>query len=140
MSIAKDKIASAYKWAIANRPKVNGFPYLAEALRQAGVTRYVYNLPSCQCIFFTQEGNVVNQSEMLVNGMSDVPKFNKEAFIKILRKSQLGESTFPEFLQSSWETGVISYEADLSKRKVTYYGATEGEFYTEDYPAVEIKV
>lgn len=37
MSTLKDKIANAYKWAVANRPKVNGFPHLAEARRQAGV-------------------------------------------------------------------------------------------------------
>src|SRR4051812_43566608 len=113
MSIAKEKIQGAYNWAIANRPKVNAYPYLAEALRQAGVTRYVYSLPSCQCIFFSKEGHVVSQMEMLVSGMNDVPKFDKEAFIKVLRSSQMGESSFPEFLKGSWETGVINYEADL---------------------------
>lgn len=138
MSIAKDKIENAYQWALANRPKINGYPYLAEALRQAGVTRYVCHLPSCQCIYFTQDGNVVNQMEALINGMKKVPPFDKEAFIKLLRKNQMGESTFPEFLQGAWKTGVISYEADLNTRKVSYYGA-EGEMYIEAYPAVEIK-
>lgn len=138
MSSAIDNIASAYKYAMANRPKVNGFPFLAEVLRQAGVIRYVYNLPSCQCIFYTQAGNVVSQMETLVTGMGVVPRFDKEAFIKVLRTSQAGDSTFPEFLKGTWESGVISYQADLIARKVSYYGA-DGESYIEDYPLVEVK-
>lgn len=138
MSNIKERIVEAYKWAVANRPKNNGYPYLAETLRQVGVIRYVYNLPSCQCIYFTEEGNVANRGEVLGSGMSDVPVFDREAFIDVLRTSQRGESTFPEFLKGSWETGVISYEADLMARKVSYYGAG-GEVYVEDYPAVEVR-
>jgi uncharacterized protein YbcV (DUF1398 family) len=139
MSIAKEKIANAYQWAVANRPKVNGYPYLAEALKQAGVLRYVYHLPSCQCIYFTQYGNVASQSEALTAGMSEVPKFDQKAFIKVLRQSQMGDITFLDFLKGSWEAGVISYDADLSARKVSYYGAN-GESYVEDYPAVEVRI
>lgn len=139
MSTVKERIEKSYKWAVANRPKVNGYPYLAEVLRQTGVVRYVYNLPSNQCIFFTKDGNVVSQSESTALGLSEVPKFNKEAFIKVLRISQAGDSTFPEFLKDSWRTGVISYEADLIARTVIYYGA-EGETYVEEYPAVEVKM
>lgn len=138
MSTAKERIEKAYKWAVANRPKINGYPYLAEALRQAGVIRYVYNLPSNQCIYFSKDGNVVSQSEGST-GISEVPKFNKEAFIKVLRTSQAGDSTFPEFLRDSWKTGIINYEADLIARTVTYYGA-EGEKYVEEFPAVEVKM
>ena len=139
MSTAKERIEKSYKWAAGNCPKVNGYPYLAEALRQAGVVRYVYNLPSNQCIFFTKDGNVVNQSESTASGLHEVPKFNKEAFIKVLRISQAGDSTFPEFLKNSWKSGVINYEADLIARTVTYYGA-EGESYIEEYPKVEVKM
>lgn len=67
-----------------------------------------------------------------------LPIFENNAFIKILRVSQNGDSTFPEFLKSTWETGIVNYEADLIQRKVSYFGA-EGESYVEDYPAVEIK-
>lgn len=135
----KDQIAKAYKWAIANRPKVGGFPYLAEALRQAGVTRYVYSLPSCQCIYFTDSGSVASVMPALVSELTEVPDFDKDAFIAILRKSQRGDSTFPEFLKDSWEAGVTHYEADLIRRRVSYYGAT-GESYVEDYAAVDVKM
>lgn len=139
MSMIKERIEKAYKWAMANRPKVNGYPYLAEALRQAGVTRYVYNLPSNQCIFFTKDGHVSSQHESHTSGMNDVPRFNQEAFVSLLRANQAGNGTFAEFLKGAWENGVISYEAHLVARKVTYYGA-EGESYVEDYPAVEVKM
>ena len=34
-----NKLLEAQKFAMSNRPKVGGFPYLAEVLRQAGVKR-----------------------------------------------------------------------------------------------------
>ncbi len=43
---------------MAIRPKVGGFPYLAEALWRAGVTRNVWSLPSCQSLFLTTKGPV----------------------------------------------------------------------------------
>jgi uncharacterized protein YbcV (DUF1398 family) len=137
MGIVEERIAKAYQWALANRPKVDGYPYLAEALRQAGVTRYVYSLPSNQCMYFCKDGHVVGLSEVTKAGLSEVPRFDKDAFVKVLRATQAGDSTFPEFLKRSWETGIVRYEADLIARRVTYYGA-EGESYVEDYPAVEV--
>jgi uncharacterized protein YbcV (DUF1398 family) len=117
---------------------VGGYPYLAEALRQAGVMHYVYTLPSGQCIFYAHDGKVATQSDVVASGMLEVPSFNKDAFIKVLRKSQNGDMTFPEFLKGSWESGVVHYEADLMARKVTYYGA-DGETYVEDYPEVGLE-
>ena len=139
MTSLQDKIVNAFKWAMLNRPKVNGFPYLAEALRQAGVTRYVYELPSGQCIYFSTEGAVAAHTEALISGMVEVPRFNQDAFLKVLRTSQAGESTFPEFLKGTWDSGVVRYEADLLNRRVVYYGA-HGESYSENFPAVEVKV
>jgi uncharacterized protein YbcV (DUF1398 family) len=138
MKSTKERIADAYQWAMANRPKVGGFPYLAEALRQAGVMRYVYTLPSGQCIFFAHDGKVATQADVVAQGMLEVPVFNQDAFIQILRKSQDGDMTFPEFLKGSWETGVVQYEADLLARKVSYFGVA-GESYVEDYPEVVLK-
>lgn len=137
MSKAIDNLAKAMKLAEAIRPRVGGFPYLAEALRQAGVTRNVWSLPSCQSLFLTQEGPVVMQGSPLVAGLVDVPAFDEDALIKALRIDQAGESTFPEFLQSSWQAGVVRYDVDLEARTVTYQGC-KGEEYIETYPAVTI--
>jgi uncharacterized protein YbcV (DUF1398 family) len=137
LSVSIEKIKDAYRW-VANNPRQHySFPYLAEALRLAGVIRYIYSLPSCQCIFYTSHGQVVNQMEVLYSGMIEVPNFNQEDFLKVLRSSQMGQSTFPEFLKGAWESGVLYYEADLVARKVSYFGA-EGESYIEEYPAVQI--
>lgn len=138
MSKAVDNLIEAQKYAMSIRPKVGGFPYLAEALRKAGVTKNNWSLPSCQSIYLTEFGAVIQQGTPLVSGVFDIAKFNKEALIHALRTDQAGKSTFPEFLKNTWEAGVVSYEVDFIKRKVTYNGAN-GESYVEDYPAVEIK-
>ena len=137
MSKAIDNLTEAMKCAGANRPHVGGFPYLAEVLRKAGVTRNVWSLPSCQSLFLTQEGPVVTQGAPLVNGAVDVPAFDEEALIKALRVDQAGESTFPEFLDASWRAGVVRYDVDLEVRTVAYQGCN-GEQYKEDYPAVTV--
>lgn len=135
MSKAIDNLMEAMKFAQANRPRVGGFPYLAEVLRKAGVARNVWSLPSCQSLYLTQEGPVVMQGAPLVNGAVDVPRFDEEALIKALRVDQAGESTFPEFLNATWLAGVVRYDVDLEARTVAYKGCN-GEEYIEAYPAV----
>lgn len=137
MSKAVENIQKAQKYAMSIRPKVGGFPYLAEAFRKAGISQNIWNLPSCQSIYLTKYGSVACQGTPLVNEAVEIPPFNREALIKALRIDQSGESTFPEFLKASWDAGVISYVADFEKRVVTYYGAS-GESYAEEYPAVDI--
>jgi uncharacterized protein YbcV (DUF1398 family) len=120
------------------RPKVGGFPYLAESLRRAGVSRNLWYLPACQSVYLTAEGPVVTLDTPLSSGTVDVPPFNREALIAALRTDQGGNSTFPEFLAAGWRAGVVRYDVDLIARKVAYYGCN-GEEYSEDYPAVEVK-
>ena len=137
MSKATEKLLAAQQLALKVRPKVGGFPYLAEILRKAGVTKNIWTLPACQAVYFMEEGPVVMQMPPLTSGAVDVPTFNKEDLIKALRTSQAGESTFPEFLAASWKAGVVRYVVDTQKRNVTYFGAKD-EAYIEEYPAVKI--
>ncbi len=137
MSKAIENLQAAQKQAMAIRPKVGGFPYLAETLRRAGVTRNIWSLPACQSIFLTNQGPVVMQGEPLVSGMTDIPAFDRDGLIRALRIDQAGESTFPEFLTASWRAGVVRYDVDFEGRTVGYYGCN-GEEYVESYPAVDI--
>lgn len=137
MSIAIDNLDAALQRAFAARPAVGGFPYLAETLRRAGVTRNLWFLPACQSLYLTGKGPVVTQGAPLVSGTFDVPPFDREALIAALRTDQAGESTFPEFLAATWRAGIVRYDVDFDKRVVTYYGCS-GDEYAEEYPAVEI--
>ena len=137
MSKAIDNLTKAMERAAAIRPKVGGFPYLAESLRQAGVARNVWSLPACQSLFLTDHGPVVMQGTPLVSGSVDVPAFDREALITALRIDQAGNSTFPEFLEATWRAGVVRYDVDFAARTVGYFGCND-EKYTEAYPAVEI--
>jgi uncharacterized protein YbcV (DUF1398 family) len=137
MSKATEMLQAARKRAMAGRPKVGGFPYLAETLRRAGVTLNLWHLPSCQSLYLTKEGPVVSQGAPLVSGTTDVPVFDRDALIRALRIDQAGKSTFPEFLAASWHAGVIRYDVDFNARTVAYYGCN-GEEYIESYPHVEV--
>jgi uncharacterized protein YbcV (DUF1398 family) len=137
MSRALDTLSNAMKTAEKIRPRVGGFPYLAEVLRQAGVTRNVWSLTSCQSLFLTRQGPVVVQGTPLLSGAVDVPRFSQDALIKSLRTDQAGDSTFPEFLESCWHAGVVRYEVDFAARSVAYQGCC-GEEYIEQYAAVDL--
>lgn len=122
---------------MAGRPKVGGFPYLAETLRRAGVTRNLWYLPACQSVYLTNDGPVVTQGMPLLTGTADIPAFDRDALVGALRTDQAGNSTFSEFLAASWRAGVIRYDVDFAARKVAYYGCN-GEEYVEEYPGVEV--
>ena len=137
MSNAIENLEAVQQRAMAGRPRIGGFPYLAETLRRAGVTRNLWSLPRCQSLYLTKDGPVVQQGTPLLTGAAEVPPFNEAALVAALRTDQAGESTFPEFLQASWRAGVVRYDVDLAARTCTYYGARE-EKYVEAYPATEV--
>jgi uncharacterized protein YbcV (DUF1398 family) len=136
MSKALENLKAAQQRAMSGRPKVGGFPYLADTLRRAGVRRNVWFLPACESLYLTEDGPVVVQGAPLVSGAADVPPFDQQALVKALRIDQAGESSFPEFLDASWRAGVVRYDVDLVNRTVTYYGCDDEE-YVEQYPALE---
>ena len=138
MSRVVEKLDEAQKFAMSTRPKIGGFPYLAEVLRQAGVQHNYWSLPSCQSVYVMKDGNVIQQGAPLITGLHEIPRFDEQALVKALRIDQSGQSTFLEFLQATWKAGVVSYDVDFIARKVTYCGAL-GEKYVEAYPGVEVK-
>ncbi len=137
MSEAIENLQRALQRATAGRPKVGGFPYLAETLRRAGVRRNRWFLPACESLYLTALGPVVTQGTPLVTGTADVPPFDREALIRALRTDQAGNSTFLEFLAATWRAGIVRYEVDFKARQVAYYGPQDEE-YLEDYPAVDV--
>ncbi|NUM59869.1 MAG: DUF1398 family protein [Bdellovibrionaceae bacterium] len=138
MNKITEKLTEAQKYAMLVRPKVGGFPFVAEVLRQAGVQINRWSLPACQSVYLMKEGAVVQQGIPLVTGTHEIPKFDRDVLITAIRSDQEGRSSFSEFLMAAWNAGVVGYDVDLSARKVTYYGSS-GEIYMEEYPAVEVK-
>ena len=132
-----EKITAATSHGASVRPKIGGFPYLAEAMRQAGITKNYFDVPSASMVFVTDEGDVLRPGTLLFTEPVVVPAFDEEALIAALRADQRGESTFPEFVMASFEAGVIRYEVDTAARTCTYFGA-HGEQYVEDYPTVDL--
>lgn len=136
-SNAIQRLQAAFARAMEIRPKVGGFPVLAEVLRQTGVRRNVWNLPSCEAIYIMDQASIVNVGTPLASGFAEIPAFDRDALIRALRTDQAGESTFPEFLLASWKAGVVRYEVDFEAHTVTYSGC-KGETYVESYPAVKV--
>jgi uncharacterized protein YbcV (DUF1398 family) len=73
MSKATENLEAAQKRATAIRPKVGGFPYLAETLRRAGVTRNFWFLPAFRSLFLTNDGPGCYPGAPLATSTVDVP-------------------------------------------------------------------
>src|ERR1700723_873862 len=97
MSKPVDNLQDAQQRAMAGRPKVEGFPYLAETLRRAGVTRNLWFLPACQSLFLTSDGSVVIQGAPLVSGIADVRPFDREARTKLYEPTKPERARFSNF-------------------------------------------
>jgi len=137
MSTITDTIQDAQLRAAEIRPKVGGFPVMAEVLRQAGIHRNEWTLPAGQTVYLTDAGAVVEPAAPLISAISDVPAFDRGAVIDALRADRAGYSTFPQFLTAIWSAGVTGFVVDLEQRTVTYRGI-DNAAYVESYPAVEI--
>lgn len=132
-----DTIAAATAYAASVRPRAGGFPYLAEALRAAGVTAYSFDVPSSSVVYSTARGDVLQPGRLIRSEPTVVPDFDVHALVAAIRADQAGESTFPEFVDASLRAGVLRYEVDTAARTCTYLGA-RGERYVEEYPAVAL--
>jgi uncharacterized protein YbcV (DUF1398 family) len=137
MSTITDTIQNAQRRATEIRPKVGGFPVLAEVLRQAGIHRNEWTLPAGQTVYLTDAGAVVEPATPLISAISGVPAFDRGAVIDALRADQAGHITFPQFLTAIWSAGVTGGVVDLEQRTVTYRGI-DNATYVESYPAIEI--
>lgn len=73
----------------------------------------------------------------LVTTVVEVPPFDQRALTAALPSDQAGDTAFPEFLEASWQAGVVRYEVDFVGRTVSYFGARD-ERYVEEYPAVTL--
>lgn len=100
---------TALRDAVANRPATQGFPYLAETLRRAGVRTTTWWLPAMQSCYETELGPVVVQSPPppLFDGMADIPPFDDAALMAALRDDQTGQTTFPQFAEAAWRAGGV---------------------------------
>lgn len=119
------------------RPKIGGFPYLAECLREEGFIKNTWYLPSGDSFYFSKEDSLVIPGKALFEDITVYPSYSEEELIRALRTDQAGKTTFPEFLMNTWKSGVVKYDVNFIDRHVVYYGAN-GEEYKEIYPAVEI--
>lgn len=136
MSAPITNLQAAQRDAILNRPAVNGFPHLAETLRRAGVRTNTWWLPAMQSLYETDYGPVLDQGVPLIDGVAEVPAFDRTALVTALRADQAGQTSFREFAAAAWRAGVLRYVVDLENRTCTYFGLHD-QTYMEHYAAVE---
>ena len=104
MTTIIETIDAAAAHGAAVRPKIAGFPFIAEALRAAGVTKYLFDVPSATVIYVTDDGVVIRPGQLIRTEKTVIPPFDSGKVVAAIRTDQRGESTFPEFVEESFLT------------------------------------
>ena len=90
------KLLNNFKNAMAKsekvRPKIGGFPYLAECLREEGFTKNTWYLPSGDSFYFTSEDSLVIPGKPLIGDITTYPTYSEEKLINALRSDQSGKT------------------------------------------------
>jgi uncharacterized protein YbcV (DUF1398 family) len=102
-----ETVQQAQRRGAAARPRVNGFPYYAEALRAAGITAVETSVATGGSIYHLADGAVAQASDPIAGSVSAVPDWDEGALIAAIRADQAGQTTFADFLAGSWKAGVI---------------------------------
>lgn len=132
-----ETVQQAQRRGAAARPRVNGFPYYAEALRAAGITLVDTSIATGGSVYYLADGAVAQTFDPIVGPVAAVPAWNEVGLIAAIRADQVGNGTFPEFLRDAWQAGVIHFRVDLANRTCTYFGVSDNH-YVETYPAVAV--
>lgn len=118
--------------ALSHASKID-FREAVRRLVAEGVERYHVDYSRTETTFYNTDG------QSLVVPMRLPPheiaaKFSVEGVAAAVRQSQRGEHTYADFLAKTASAGCVGYFAQLSGRRVIYFGR-DGDMHTEHFPA-----
>jgi uncharacterized protein YbcV (DUF1398 family) len=132
-----DTLQAALARGAALRPATNGFPFLAEALRQAGVRKNSFDVASATAVYLLRETSVIVTGTAILDGTREVPAYDQTTIRAAIDADKGGQTTFPEFLRRIWDGGIFRFEVDTEARTCSYFSPA-GDVYLEHYPAVQL--
>jgi uncharacterized protein YbcV (DUF1398 family) len=130
-------LEAALEHAAAVRPATDGFPHFAEALRQAGITRYRTYTASNTSLYTLDDDVVLRQGDPPRRGTFAVAPYDESALVEVIQTDRAGALTYTQLLEGVLGAGIVAWELDLAERTCTY-DAVDGPRYVESYPAVAL--
>lgn len=110
------------------------YPVYVKNLKDIGVILYVLTVSNHDRKFFTEE------DELLLKGSSPVIKcadsFQIDEVRNAVKRTQQGETDYPQFLKEIANAGVHTYIADFNAMQVIYKGKDEDGEYAEPIPLI----
>jgi uncharacterized protein YbcV (DUF1398 family) len=133
--MTKEQALAVRECAEASVQGTQAFPQIVARLIEAGVERYHADFSRGEITYYLHSG---------ASDVVPVPRIEKVAARDFLaegvraavRASQAGEIRFPEFVDRAAAAGCVGYFAQLSGRKVIYFGRN-GESHTELFPGTK---
>jgi uncharacterized protein YbcV (DUF1398 family) len=130
-------LEAALERAAAVRPAADGFPHFAEALRQAGITRYRTHTASNTSLYAMGGDVVLRQGDPPRRGTFAVAPYDEAALVEVIQADRAGTLTYTQLLEGVLGAGIVAWGLDLAERTCTY-DAVDGPRYVESYRAVAL--
>ncbi len=108
------------------------FPEVVRRLLDIGVERYHVDFTRSETTYYLPDG----ESHVQPLGMSCdniATAFSADGVGAAVKRSQRGEHKFPEFVAQATAAGCVGYFAQLTGRRVVYFGR-DGDTHVERFP------
>ena len=113
------------------------FPEVVSRLMEAGVERYHVDFSRDEITYYLPSGaSEVFPASHSDEGVSIADAFDAPSVSRAIRSAQAGEIVYPEFARRIKAAGCVGYFAQLSGRRVLYFGR-DGDAHVEPFPTAE---
>ena len=120
---------------ISERSKADKWPFprTFEALKEAEVASYRFDVPTGETLFKASDGSTLVEPLPGVSRVTIAPALDGAAVAAAIQRHTIERTPFLEFRRDAALAGVQSWEVDMRSRTCTYYGL-DGGMHVEPVP------
>ncbi len=111
------------------------FPQVVGRMLAAQVTSYFVDLIRAQDVVYLADDSTLTEPLHLDYG-SIAQEFSKPGIVAAIRAAQRDEIRYPEFMRRAAAAGIVAYWAELTGKRVIYFGR-QGDMHIEWFPGAQ---
>ena len=111
------------------------FPRTLEALKEAGVASYRFDVATCETVFLGSQGESFAEPLTGAESVEIAPTLNPAAVTAAIKHHMMERTPFLDFRREVAFAGVATWEVDMLARTCTYFGR-DGGTHVEPVPTV----
>jgi uncharacterized protein YbcV (DUF1398 family) len=111
------------------------FPEVVRRMLAVGVASYFVDLIRAQDVVYLADDSTITEPLHLDYGPI-AQEFSKPGIVAAIRAAQRDEIRYPEFMRRAAAAGIVAYWAELTGKRVIYFGR-QGDMHIEWFPGAQ---